>query len=52
MFNITVIVFLFFVAFITKIYIKLATGWCRSKTCLAGKTAIVTGANTGQFIDL
>ncbi|XP_049824178.1 retinol dehydrogenase 11 [Aethina tumida] len=32
---------------IAKLYIKLTTGWCRSQTCLVGKTAIVTGANTG-----
>nr|AEE63202.1 unknown [Dendroctonus ponderosae] len=30
-----------------KLYVKLTTGWCRSNVCLVGKTAIVTGANTG-----
>uniref|UniRef100_A0A6P7G5Q8 Retinol dehydrogenase 11-like isoform X1 n=1 Tax=Diabrotica virgifera virgifera TaxID=50390 RepID=A0A6P7G5Q8_DIAVI len=30
-----------------KLYIKLTTGICQSQVCLAGKTAIVTGANTG-----
>ncbi|CAH0554938.1 unnamed protein product [Brassicogethes aeneus] len=30
-----------------KIYCKLTIGWCRSQACLTGKTAIVTGANTG-----
>ncbi|EFA10520.1 dehydrogenase/reductase SDR family member 13 [Tribolium castaneum] len=29
-----------------KHYLK-STVWCRSKTCLVGKTAVVTGANTG-----
>ncbi|KAJ8933510.1 hypothetical protein NQ318_003402, partial [Aromia moschata] len=28
-------------------YVKLRTRWCISKVCLLGKTAIVTGANTG-----
>jgi hypothetical protein len=23
-------------------------GWCKSQTCLVGKTTIVTGANTGR----
>ncbi|XP_066250709.1 retinol dehydrogenase 11-like [Euwallacea similis] len=32
---------------IIKLYIKLTTGWCKSNVCLIGKTAIVTGANTG-----
>ncbi|KAJ3648512.1 hypothetical protein Zmor_020309 [Zophobas morio] len=32
---------------IFKIYLKLSSGWCRSQKCLAGKTAVVTGANTG-----
>ncbi|XP_057653422.1 retinol dehydrogenase 11-like isoform X1 [Diorhabda carinulata] len=30
-----------------KLYIKLSTGMCHSQVCLVGKTAIVTGANTG-----
>lgn len=30
-----------------KLYIKLTTGICTSQVCLKGKTAIVTGANTG-----
>ncbi|XP_060529998.1 retinol dehydrogenase 13-like isoform X2 [Cylas formicarius] len=30
-----------------RIYLKLMTGWCRSQVCLVGKTALVTGANTG-----
>nr|CAI5826494.1 unnamed protein product [Callosobruchus analis] len=30
-----------------KVYLKLSTGWCKSKVCLVGKTVIVTGANTG-----
>jgi retinol dehydrogenase-11 len=35
------------VVLLVKTYAKLTTGWCRSQTCLVGKTAIVTGANTG-----
>ncbi|XP_018319140.1 retinol dehydrogenase 11-like [Agrilus planipennis] len=30
-----------------KIYIKLTTGWDRSHTCLVGKTAVVTGPDSG-----
>jgi retinol dehydrogenase-11 len=30
-----------------KIYLRLTIGWCKSQTCLVGKTTIVTGANTG-----
>ncbi|EFA09601.1 retinol dehydrogenase 11 [Tribolium castaneum] len=30
-----------------KIYLKLTTGWCKSRTCLLGKTALITGANSG-----
>ncbi|RZC35280.1 adh short domain containing protein [Asbolus verrucosus] len=30
------------------IYYLKTTVWCRSQTCLVGKTAIVTGANTGN----
>lgn len=33
---------------IIKLYLKLTVGWCRSQVCLKGKTAIVTGANTGK----
>lgn len=33
---------------IFKLYIKLTTGICKSQVCLKGKTAIVTGANTGK----
>jgi hypothetical protein len=36
------------VVLLVKTYAKLTTGWCRSQTCLVGKTAIVTGANTGK----
>ncbi|XP_044268105.1 retinol dehydrogenase 11-like [Tribolium madens] len=32
---------------IAKIYFKLTTGWCKSQTCLVGRTALITGANTG-----
>lgn len=32
-----------------KLYIKVSTGICRSQVCLKGKTAIVTGANTGMI---
>ncbi|XP_044267573.1 retinol dehydrogenase 11-like [Tribolium madens] len=32
---------------ITKIYLKLTTGWCKSQTCLVGRTALITGANSG-----
>lgn len=38
-------VFLILVLF--RLYLKLTTGWCTSNVCLVGKTAIVTGANTG-----
>lgn len=34
-------------AVLVKVYIKLTTGWDYSYTCLAGKTIIVTGANSG-----
>ncbi|XP_060524536.1 retinol dehydrogenase 11-like [Cylas formicarius] len=30
-----------------KFYLKLTSAWCLSQTCLVGKTALVTGANTG-----
>lgn len=30
-----------------KLYIKLTIGRCESPVCLKGKTAIITGANTG-----
>lgn len=36
---------------IYKIYLKFTTKWCQSQACLLGKTAIVTGANTGIFLD-
>jgi len=39
------------IGIVFKIYLKLTTGWCRSATCLVGKTAIVTGANTGIGYD-
>ncbi|CAG9773777.1 unnamed protein product [Ceutorhynchus assimilis] len=30
-----------------KLWVKLTTGWCRNDVRLVGKTAIITGANTG-----
>lgn len=33
---------------IYKFYYKLTIGICRSQVCLVGKTAIVTGSNTGK----
>mgnify|MGYP005984370703 FL=1 len=50
MLSITTIIFLiiFVLLIVFKIYMKVTTGWCRSHTCLVGKTAIVTGANTGK----
>ncbi|KRT78322.1 dehydrogenase, partial [Oryctes borbonicus] len=39
--------YLCFVPIFIKLYWKLSTRWNRSYTCLVGKTAIVTGANTG-----
>ncbi|KAG5897812.1 hypothetical protein JTB14_011812 [Gonioctena quinquepunctata] len=30
-----------------KLYIKVTTGLCKSQVCLKGKTALITGANTG-----
>lgn len=35
------------VLLVFKLYIKTTTAWCKSNVCLIGKTAIVTGANTG-----
>lgn len=43
-----VLITLAFIAIILKLYTKLTTGWDKSFTCLVGKTAIVTGANTGK----
>lgn len=40
------------VVLLLKCYLKFTTGWCNSYTCLVGKTAIVTGANTGILYDL
>lgn len=36
--------------FLFKVYYKFTTGRDKSSTCLIGKTAIVTGANTGNFV--
>jgi retinol dehydrogenase-11 len=45
----TTIVSLILGAFLAlKIYTRLTIGWCKSQTCLVGKTTIVTGANTGR----
>lgn len=33
-----------------KLCLKFSAGWDRSPTCLVGKTAIVTGANSGNII--
>lgn len=35
-----------------KLYIKVTTGICKSQVCLKGKTAIITGANTGIHFSL
>lgn len=35
------------IAIAIKLYTKLTIGWDNSFTCLNGKTALVTGANTG-----
>ncbi|XP_044269115.1 retinol dehydrogenase 11-like [Tribolium madens] len=43
----TAILILFSIFAVVKIYLKLTTGRCRSHTCLVGKTAIITGSNTG-----
>ncbi|XP_018319143.1 retinol dehydrogenase 11-like [Agrilus planipennis] len=43
----TILTFIALVLIILKIYNKLTVGWDRSYTCLIGKTAVVTGANTG-----
>jgi retinol dehydrogenase-11 len=44
----TTIVSLILGAFLAlKIYTRVTVGWCKSQTCLVGKTTIVTGANTG-----
>jgi retinol dehydrogenase-11 len=42
-----IFVLLFTVCVATKIYFKLITGWCKSQTCLKGKTALVTGPTSG-----
>ncbi|KAJ3643175.1 hypothetical protein Zmor_025900 [Zophobas morio] len=41
--------FLFIVIFciFVRIYLSWPTRWCRSEKCLIGKTAVITGANTG-----
>ncbi|KAF2885832.1 hypothetical protein ILUMI_20341 [Ignelater luminosus] len=44
---IAVIASIIALVFVFKIFLKLTTGWDRSPTCLVGKTAIVTGANSG-----
>lgn len=36
-------------AILVKVYVKLTTGIDNSDTSLIGKTAIVTGANTGTL---
>ncbi|CAH1374882.1 hypothetical protein MTP99_016245 [Tenebrio molitor] len=41
------LVFILISAIVAKLYLKLITGWCRSQQCMVGKTAIITGANTG-----
>ncbi|XP_063920323.1 retinol dehydrogenase 11-like [Zophobas morio] len=53
MLSTTAVIFLiiFALLIVFKIYMKVTTGWCRSHTCLVGKTAIVTGANTGIGYD-
>lgn len=40
----------FILAACLKIYWKLSTKWNGSYKCLVGKTAIVTGANTGMYL--
>lgn len=44
----TVLFWIAIILGVLKVYLKLTTGWCRSNVCLVGKTAIVTGANTGN----
>ncbi|KAF2897600.1 hypothetical protein ILUMI_08569 [Ignelater luminosus] len=44
---ITVLAYILVPISIFKIFLKLTTGWDRSPTCLVGKTAIITGANSG-----
>lgn len=46
------IVALVVVAVILKLYTKLTTGWNESFTCLVGKTTLVTGSNTGMYLNL
>lgn len=37
--------------FLFKVYAKFKTGRDKSSTCLIGKTAIITGANSGKHTD-
>lgn len=46
-----IVLILLAIAASLKIFMKLTTGWCRSQSCLVGKTAIVTGANTGKVLN-
>ncbi|XP_017778361.1 PREDICTED: retinol dehydrogenase 12-like [Nicrophorus vespilloides] len=41
------IAFILFAGIVLKIYTILSMGWCRAKVCLVGKTALVTGGNSG-----
>ncbi|XP_044272559.1 retinol dehydrogenase 11-like [Tribolium madens] len=38
----------FIISVFVKIYLKLIAGWCKCKTCLVGKTVIVTGPTSGM----
>ncbi|XP_017769168.1 PREDICTED: retinol dehydrogenase 11-like [Nicrophorus vespilloides] len=46
-FLITIAFYVLLVGIGLKIYTKLSMGWCRAKVCLVGKTALITGGNSG-----
>lgn len=43
----TIAFYLILAGIILKAYTKLSMGWCRANVCLVGKTALVTGGNSG-----
>ncbi|KYB25858.1 retinol dehydrogenase 11 [Tribolium castaneum] len=47
-FLLTIVLPVFVISVLVKIYLKLIAGWCKCKTCLVGKTVIVTGPTSGM----